>query len=141
MLDSKDIGLLVEIGFIASGRGDVEHAKAIFDALLLLRPERAFAHVGYAVALMNAGRFADASTFLKAARLPEGRESDMVEALLGLALQLEGRAGESEQVLRAVVTRSEGVQMVNDGVRLAQALLGQSSRQAPGPLTGHAIVT
>lgn len=123
MLESKEIRLLGEIGFIASGRGSVAHAKAIFSALQLVRPEKAFSYVGNAMALLNAGKYADASSLLADVRLPEGEEADTVEAILGLALQLEGRANESTRVLQGVVARSASSQDGNDGVRLAQALL------------------
>lgn len=128
MLEPKEIRLLAEIGFIASNQGNVPHAKAIFEALLLVRPDKAMAYVGQGWALIKAGKFADASSFLAAANLPEGVESDTVEALLGLALQLEGRVCESTRILHAVVDRGSTAGETNDGVRLAQAFLDAASR-------------
>ena len=58
-LDSDDIHLMTQVGFIAAGRADVHHAERIFGALALARPQHDFPHVGMAAALLNAGRPAD----------------------------------------------------------------------------------
>lgn len=124
--DSDDIRLLTEIGFLASARGDVARAEAIFSALLLLRPDQAFAHVGLATALMNARRPGDAAARLAAARIPQGADEDMVQAMHGLALQLDGRVSQSQRVLREVSGRSGGTDEPTDGILLARKLLGET---------------
>ena len=50
-LDSDDIHLMTQVGFIAAGRADVHHAERIFGALALARPQHDFPHVGMAAAL------------------------------------------------------------------------------------------
>ncbi|MET4580098.1 tetratricopeptide repeat protein [Ottowia thiooxydans] len=125
--DSSDIHLLTEIGFLASARGDVARAEPIFRALLLLRPEKAFPHVGLATALMNARRAGDAATHLATASLPPGEDSDMVQAMHGLALQLDGRISQSQRVLREVAKQADRPEGTSDGTRLARKLLGQDA--------------
>ena len=109
LVTSEDVQLLTQVGFIAAGRADVERAEAIFGALLAVRPRRAFAHVGLACARMNAGDAGAAARALERA-LPgvaEGEDADTVQAFLGLALQLDGRLGESRRVLQEVVRKAQ----------------------------------
>ncbi|KQO20771.1 hypothetical protein ASF11_24740 [Acidovorax sp. Leaf76] len=124
---------------MASARADVQRAERIFGALLRVRPDRAFGHIGMATALLNAGRAGDAATRLSDARTSAGEDTDLVQAFLGLALQLDGRAGEAMRVLRPVAARGDNGSTADttEGVRLAQRLLGQpagipGSTQQPG---------
>lgn len=125
--DRDDIRLLTEIGFLASGAGDVARAEVIFGALLLLRPDRAFAHVGLATALMNAGRAADAVTHLEGARIPPGEDADMVGAMYAIALQLAGRPNQSQAVSRKLADQSDGPEGPTDGKKLALQMLGENN--------------
>lgn len=116
MLEPDDIRLLTQIGFIAAARADVQRAEVIFGALLRVRPERSFGHIGMATALLNAGRAGDAVLRLEKAYLPPGDDADMVQAFLGVALQLDARASEAARVLRAVATATTGDAQASDGV-------------------------
>ena len=49
---------------MASARADVQRAERIFGALLRVRPDRAFAPIGLATALLNAGRAGEAMRVL-----------------------------------------------------------------------------
>lgn len=125
-LSSEEIKLLTEVGFLAASRGDAKRAKGIFIGLQKLRPQRAFAYVGLAVALMNTGRHDEAATLLtNAVERVDLEEQGEVNAFLGLALQLAGRTSES---LRALHAASE--------CRLAQVMLGQCTAE---PNTAIAI--
>lgn len=110
----------------------MQRAEKIFGALLHVRPERAFGHIGLATALLNAGRAGDAAARLARARASDGEEADLVQAFLGLALQLDGRAGEAMRVLRPVAARGDNQRPAEttEGVRLAQRLLGQPAPAA-----------
>ena len=123
--DKEDIQLLTQTGFLAAGRGDVPRALRIFEALVVLRPDHAFGFIGIASALMNAGRATEAVQRLQSVRLPPGAETDMLEAFLGLALQLAGRVSESHYLLRRTVrhARPDGL---TEGARLAARLLGET---------------
>lgn len=125
-LPSKDdIRLLTEIGFLASARGDVARAEVIFGALLLSRPDAAFAHVGLATALMNARRPGEAAALLAKAVLPAGADADLVQAMQGLALQLDGQTSQSTRVLRELTDGKHDDDARSDGVLLALKLLGE----------------
>ena len=116
-LDSDDIHLMTQVGFIAAGRADVHHAERIFGALALARPQHDFPHVGMAAALLNAGRPGDAT--------------DMVQAFHGLALQLDRRPGEATRLLRAVAARAQNIATPSEGARLACKLLGEPPHHPP----------
>ena len=83
-----------------------------------------------ATALLNAGRAGDAVTCLEKARLPPGEDADMVQAILGLALQLDARASEATRVLRAVAMTAPEPQdnsmPASEGTLLARRLLGET---------------
>ncbi len=118
-LSSEEIKLLTEVGFLAASRGDTKRAKGIFSGLQQLRPQRAFAYIGLAVALMNTGRHDEAATLLtNAVERVDSDERDEVNAFLGFALQLAGRTSES---LRALHAAGES--------HLAQMMLGQCAAE------------
>ncbi len=135
--DASDIQLLTQVGFLAAGRGDVSRALRIFEALALLRPDHAFAFVGLASALMNAGQANEAVQRLQAVKLPTGPEADMLDSFRGLALQLAGRHGESRFLLRQIVARSRHAR-ASEGVLLASRLLGEDLGAAPRPAALYA---
>lgn len=137
-IDTRHIQLLTPIGFLAAGRGDVQSAVRIFEALALLRPEHAFPLVGLATALMNSGRAAEAVQRLQSVHLPAGPETDMLRALHGLALQLAGRNAESHFVLRQVVAQAR-CGALSDGARLACRALGEEPGVALPDTTSPAL--
>lgn len=128
--DASDVQLLTQVGFLAAGRGDVTRALRIFEALAVLRPDRAFAFVGLASALMNAGRASEAAQRLQSVSLPTGPEADMLNSFRSLALQLAGRPGESTYLLRQIVTRSRHT-TASEGALLASRLLGEDVSATP----------
>ena len=137
--DKPDLQLLTQVGFLAAVRGDLRRALRIFEALALLRPERAFPFVGLVTAFMHSGRASEAVARLQAVCLPAGPESDMLEAFRGLALQLAGRQSESTYVLRQVVMGARHA-APSEGALFASRLLGENIAAAPRPaLSASAI--
>jgi Flp pilus assembly protein TadD len=113
----------------------VPRAEIIFGALLRVRPDRSFAPIGLATALLNAGRAGEAADRLAQARAAPGEEADMVQAFLGLALQLDGRGGEAMRVLQPLAARGDNGDPAEPtpGARLARRLLGQTSNTDTPP--------
>lgn len=130
--DKDDVQLLIQVGFLAAGRGQVAAALRIFEALAVLRPDQAFAFVGMGSALMNAGRAAEAVQRLQAVSLPPGAEADMLDSFKAVALQLAGRHSESRSLLRQLLLRA-GQAAPSPGARLAARLLGEASDMQPRP--------
>lgn len=86
---------MTEVGFLASARGDIHRAEAIFGALERVRPQRDFPYVGLATCYLNTGRPDDAVGVLeRAARLVQAEDQPQIAAFRALALQLARRAGE-----------------------------------------------
>ena len=133
MIDPDDVNLLTQIGFLAASRGDAKRAEVIFGALLRVRAERAFPHIGLAMTWLNAGRAGDAVAHLRNVSLADKEDNDLVQAFLGLALQLDARASEAQRVLTSVAQTAENTH-ATEGALLAQRLLGQS---ATTPQTAH----
>jgi hypothetical protein len=123
-LDSGEIRLLTELGFVAAGGADVDRAAEIFRALTHLRPQRAFPYIGWAMAHLNAGQSQEAIGVLESARVAIGAARDPdemadIETFRGLALQQAGRGAESRRTLEWVAGQAAG-----DAGRLARRLLG-----------------
>lgn len=119
---ANDVQMLTQIGFIAAGLGDTRQSSAIFAGLQALRPQRAFAWVGEATAWLNAGKPSEAVRCLGRFEGPPGQERDMVQAFLGLAMQLDGQAQASLRVLKAVAFQP--VDPATEGMLLARQILG-----------------
>jgi len=119
VLSADEIRLLTEIGFVAAGRGDVPRARQVFEALAVLRPQRAFPRIGLAVALLNAGQAREAVEVLERAPLQDAEERAMLDAWRGFALQLAARRGESLRVLSRVAAGQ------GEAAALARSLLGR----------------
>ncbi|MFD4840242.1 hypothetical protein ACFWP0_22270 [Achromobacter sp. NPDC058515] len=125
VLEADDAHLLTEVGFLAAAAGDVARADIIFGALKRLRPGKGFPLIGLAVVRMNAGRAGEAALLLEQARCDNAEDQGLLRAWQGLALQLDGRAGQSRSVLNAAA-HGEGA-----GARLARGLLGQDAPAHP----------
>ncbi len=145
MLESSEIRLLTEIGFLAGGRGQFEQARTIFDALIQLRPERAFPYVGLAMALLNAGRADEAVARLASARQslesviraagasPNTQalrdEHATLSAYYGLALQMAGHSAESSKILGVLAHRTGD----DPAGRIARSMLGLQPVEESAP--------
>lgn len=125
LLGADEVRLLTQVGYLAAGWGRVAQAECIFAALQQERPQQSFALLGVPTALLNAGRHFEAVQRLQAiAPLPEGEEADMVGAFLGLALQLDTRNAQAQQVLRPLAEKARTTATASPGARLAAHLLG-----------------
>ena len=76
------------------------------------------------MALLNAGQAHAAAGQLQVIDLPPGDDADMVQAFLGLALQLDARAAQAQQVLTPLAQRAQTPETASPGARLAARLLG-----------------
>lgn len=108
-LDTDEVHLLTEIGFLAAARADVPRAEVIFGALERVRPRRGFPYVGLAVSYLNAQRADDAVSALNRGGACVGvDEFAEVEALRALALHLAGRSSESRRAAQAATASPLG---------------------------------
>ena len=117
-LAAADAKLLTEIGFIAAYRGDVVRTDAIFDALIALRPGRAYPWIGKALARFHVGRASEAVQFLEYASSDDVDDAAELQVWRGLALQLAGYAGQARTLLEPLAGGSGSAHS------LARSLLG-----------------
>ena len=102
LLDSDNIHLLTEVGFLAAARADVNRAEAIFGALASIRPDRSFSYIGLAMAYLNSNRPEEAVAVLaQGTKVVMAQEQGELQAVRALALQMAGRSAESQRVLLA----------------------------------------
>ena len=93
---------LMEVGYVAAGRGLLTHSELIVLGVQAARPESEVPAIGRALARMNAQQPASAAEVLREA-LKKRPDADILKSFLGLALQQAGRADESKKLLEEVV--------------------------------------
>ncbi len=118
MLDADEVRMLSEIGFVAASTGMRRQAAGVFEALIVLRPQRAFAYIGMATLHLDGGRADDAVRTLEVGRrMVDARtvaastdaatqwEDDRLSiyVFLGLALDAARRHGQALRTLRTAL--------------------------------------
>lgn len=120
VLEVADARLLTEIGFLAACQGDVAKADAVFDGLARARPGRAYPWVGKALARFHVGKADEAARLLEQQRpkMEGDEEASLLQAWLGMALQLSGHAARAHTLLEPLLEKA------GPGGTLARSLLG-----------------
>ncbi len=124
MLDTDDVRLLADIGFMIASRGETVHASRIFEAVVAARPDQDAGHLGRATLALLADRPADALAALKG-RPP----SPDVLTFRALALMRLGAVGEAE----AIVSDLKALTGDHPAAKLADACLSEPGRGASRP--------
>lgn len=103
-VNSDVVRQLMEVGYVAAGRGLTPFAERIFAAVEAVRPDSDAPAIGQAMAMLNAGEPGEAVSILRAAsaKFPQ---SETVKSFLGLALQVAGMNQESTTLLREVLDK------------------------------------
>jgi predicted Zn-dependent protease len=120
-LTPEDMRLIAEIGFMGTQSGQLAAARALFEALKVLRPQSTLPHIGLAMAALGAEKPDDAVRILRDEGLKQHPGDAELTAFLGLALHAAGRAAEASKVLTSVV-QDEG-SAHEPCVRMARKLL------------------
>lgn len=145
-LQSADIRLLTELGFVATAAGLHQQATIIFEGLRAMRPHRAFPYIGLATTLLNEGQPESAESVLRRGRAVLGdidsrslttddastRTEDLalLASFHGLALQLCARSAQSQQALADALE----LQRSGSAARLARLMLGKPQQRGTDPL-------
>lgn len=101
--DEGMLKLLMQIGFLASGRGSISEAETIFSGVRARQPKSAYPLIGKAVNRMNDMDYEGAIRILIGEALAENPESDLAKGFLGFALRKAGLDEQSREVCREVV--------------------------------------
>ena len=106
-LNSDAMRLVAEIGFIGAETGQAAAARALFEALLILRPDSTLPHIGLALAALAADRPEDAVRMLRDNGLKQHAGDIELMAFMGLAMHAAGRPAQARDILQSVVDRAE----------------------------------
>lgn len=96
---------LMEVGYVAAGRGLAPLAERIFAGVEAARPDSPAPAIGRAVAAMNIGEPGEAVELLRASA-EKHPDSDVTKSFLGLALRQAGLNQQSDQLLQDVVANA-----------------------------------
>lgn len=139
-LTPPEFRALAEIGLVAAGRGWLDQATQIFNALIELSPASSLPHIGLALALLNNNQADDAVRTLERAeslistshandthrQMSDPRDdSALIRAFHGVALKLSGRTSESFRILRGLTGRPSD----DHAGRIARRMLGLPEAQ------------
>ena len=103
LLDSAEVRLLTELGFLAAAKADTRRAELIFDSLELLRPQGVFVYAGLAFAYLNAALYQQCLAVLDRGllRMESDPDKQVLQAVRALAFSWAGRASESTRALQS----------------------------------------
>lgn len=118
-IDDDFIKQLAELGFIAGGYGMLDQADAIVGALETLRPGSERPALIAAVTRLSLQDAPGAEQVLRERALKPNPNSGMVKAYLGLALHLQGRVNERDQILHEALALADD----EDAMTMARNLL------------------
>lgn len=139
-LTPNEFRTLAEIGLVAAGRGWLDQADRIFNALIELAPASTLPHIGLALALLNSNQPDAAVRVLEraealvsvphspgtATHVSDPRDdSALIRAFHGVALKLSGRTSESFRILRGLADRPAG----DHAGRISRRMLGLPEAQ------------
>lgn len=103
VLDTNDVKLLVELGFVALSAGLLKEAEVIFTGVKSARPAGEAGPLGLALLRMAQGNLDEAISILKAQR-----RSVAAKTFLGLALARHGDRKQAQKTLQGVIDRASG---------------------------------
>ena len=103
ILNSEELKLLADIGFIAVSRGLSNHAGAIFDVIREMRPEQEAGFLGHGMIKILEGNASEALKDLEAAPKTDG-----VLTFLGIAYIQTGNAQKGKELLEEVTASAVG---------------------------------
>jgi hypothetical protein len=104
---------LLEIGYVAVGRGLQSHAEDIFHGLIAARPESELPIIGLAVCKMNFGDFASATKLLSEDAIRINPASSMAKCFLGVVSHYCGAKNETLAIMNEVVESGNDESAVN----------------------------
>jgi hypothetical protein len=115
------VRLLIEVGYVAVGRGMQSHAEDIFHGLIAARPESELPIIGLAVCKMNFGDFASASKLLAEDALAINPSSSIARCFLGVVSHYCGARDEALAIMQEVLETNSDI----DAVNIAKSVLAE----------------
>ncbi len=129
--DKAAWSLLLDAGYLAMSVGLLESATKIFQGLAIYRPTSEHPIIGLALTLIRRRRLPEAMDQLRNIALKLNPESQIAQAVLGLALKIGGNRAEAETLFRQIVQANRDP----EAVKFAQGFLQSSESLENSPLT------
>ncbi|MDR1891284.1 MAG: hypothetical protein LBQ23_03905 [Puniceicoccales bacterium] len=101
-ISTEMVQCLMEIGYVAIGRGLQLQAESIFNGVIAARPTSEFPLIGLAVNKLNFGNIADASKILTERALKLNPDSGLAKSFLAVALRALGQEEAACDLMRLV---------------------------------------
>lgn len=100
---SELVKILMDIGYVATGRGFQSQAADIFSGVIAARPNSELPLIGLAVSKINFGNFLEASKILSERALIINPNSGLAKCFLSMAIRALGGKSEADELLNEVV--------------------------------------
>jgi hypothetical protein len=104
VLSSAEVRLLLEVGFLSCGAGNIKAAESIFLGLRALRPDEALSFIGLAMARIEAGAAQDAVSMLRGAAGYLFSKNIEYKVFLSISLIAAGQRNEAERELHKLLS-------------------------------------
>ncbi len=142
VLSSAEVRLLLEVGFMSCGAGNIRAAESIFSGLRALRPDEASSFIGLAMARIEAGAAQDAVSILRgAAGFPFSKNIEY-KVFFSISLIAAGQRNEAERELHKLLSedRSDCPERKLAAALLTRHGLNTHIIQAPRPSNGNTML-
>jgi hypothetical protein len=104
---SEVVQLLMEVGYVAVGRGFKSQADAIFEGIIAARPNSELPLIGLAVSKINFGALPEAAKILSERALVINPDSGIAKSFLAIISKSLGAKSEADDLARNVVETTD----------------------------------
>lgn len=105
-VQSEMVQLLMDIGYVATGRGFQSQANDIFNGIIAARPNSELPLIGLAVNNLNFGNFIEAAKILSERALVINPYNGTAKCFLAMAVRSLGGKAEAQQLLEEVANNN-----------------------------------
>ncbi|MDR1433005.1 MAG: hypothetical protein LBI61_01525 [Puniceicoccales bacterium] len=106
-VSSELVRLLMDVGYVATGRGLQTRAEAVFAGAIAARPNSEFPLIGLGVCKINFGDFVAAAKILSEKALKINPSSGLAKCFLAIAVKSLGRKDYAYELASQVITSCE----------------------------------
>ncbi|MDR0742042.1 MAG: hypothetical protein LBE98_01090 [Puniceicoccales bacterium] len=101
-VSTEMVRCLMEVGYVATGRGLQSQATNIFNGIVAARPSSEFPLIGLAVCKLNFGYVVEAAKILAEQALKLNPSSGTAKCFLAVAIKALGKEAEARDLMRQV---------------------------------------
>lgn len=130
LIDSEEIRLLAELGFMGGNLGHSLEATSIFQSMETLRPGAVFIELGHAMARMGKGDYRGAAERLANSSIVKHPDDEDLRILLAWALFLDKRTDEARVTLAPLVDSPAESPQKRLAIGFYNGLIGQTTSLA-----------